>query len=380
MKVLHIIHTFLTPTMTFVYNEVSDLSNFVDVTICCMERKEETKFPFEKIEKIDTGFRYERGINSIKRRLGLGNADIWKSATIEFERIIEKVKPDVIHCQFGTMLIFLRRHFKKIDIPIVVSYHGFDASSRFNDPTYVKATKKYLDSNVYPIFVSNDMRNRFVDQQIDFKNESILYYGTDVEFFTRENYNQPNDFTFLQVSSLSEKKGHLYTVRAFGILIKKLKEKNLKLPRLILGGKGPLENEIIEEIEKLDIQDHVKLSGMLTNLQVKSHMENASCFIHHSITSKSGNKEGIPNVIMEAMAMELPVLSSYHSGIPELVEHEVNGFLTQEKDVTTMSDQMGQIMNWGLKKENREKVVDLFEKKKRTQKLIEIYKKAITRN
>ena len=102
-------------------------------------------------------------------------------------------------------------------------------------------------------------------------------------------------------------------------------------------------------------------------------MDVADVFVHHSITSKKGDQEGIPNALVEAMAMEMPVLTTFHSGIPELVSHGVNGFLCEENDVLTYSEQMDQIYNWGYRKENRDLIEKKFSLKKHIDKLNEMY-------
>ena len=71
--------------------------------------------------------------------------------------------------------------------------------------------------------------------------------------------------------------------------------------------------------------------------------------------------------------MEMPILSSYHSGIPEAVAHNVNGMLSKEKDLNTFSLQMKQILNWGYKIDNREKVIEKFQLSKHLEKLNNFY-------
>ena len=80
---------------------------------------------------------------------------------------------------------------------------------------------------------------------------------------------------------------------------------------------------------------------------------------------------------MEAMAMELPVLSSYHSGIPELVTDGVNGYLVNERDIDTYALRMADIISWGKMKVNREVIADEFEIKKHIAKLEAFYLKII---
>ena len=62
-------------------------------------------------------------------------------------------------------------------------------------------------------------------------------------------------------------------------------------------------------------------------------MSSADIYLAPCITAKSGDQEGIPNVLKEAMLLEVPVIATRHSGIPELVSDKVSGFLADEKDV-----------------------------------------------
>ena len=80
---------------------------------------------------------------------------------------------------------------------------------------------------------------------------------------------------------------------------------------------------------------------------------------------------------MEAMAMELPVISTYHSGIPELVEDGVNGYLVPERDIDQYAEKLQQILQWDYASKNREKVIELFEKEKHCQLLQQFYRNVI---
>jgi len=102
-------------------------------------------------------------------------------------------------------------------------------------------------------------------------------------------------------------------------------------------------------------------------------MDEAHAFLHHSVTAANGDTEGMPNAIMEAMAMELPVISTYHSGIPELVEDGVNGYLVQEKDVEAYAYRLSAIMTWPLQPANREKIMDICEIGGHARQLTRIY-------
>ena len=79
---------------------------------------------------------------------------------------------------------------------------------------------------------------------------------------------------------------------------------------------------------------------------------------------------------MEAMALELPVITTWHSGIPELVEDGLNGFLIEEKDVDTYAEKMEEILSWGLIPENREVILKTFSLDVHMNKLLNLYASA----
>ena len=95
---------------------------------------------------------------------------------------------------------------------------------------------------------------------------------------------------------------------------------------------------------------------------------------------ENGDEEGIPNAIMEAMAMKLPILSTFHAGIPELVEHGVNGLLCEEKDIDSLATQMLEIQSWGKLDKNRQKIIDEFNYESHNKKLLEFYNQVIMNN
>ena len=84
-------------------------------------------------------------------------------------------------------------------------------------------------------------------------------------------------------------------------------------------------------------------------------------------------KEGIPNAIMEAMAMELPVISTWHAGIPELVEDGVNGYLIEERNVEAYAKRMLDILHWKRIPANRFKIIEKFSIESHYKELTNIY-------
>lgn len=382
MRILCFVKTFANPTLTFIYNEIQELSKHNEVLVVTLERRNADIFPFKRVQEIS----YEKAYFPQKIMQKLQFADIeWsfrsKFIRTQIEAIIQDFKPDVIHTHFGYESWYFLENFKNINnIPIVISFHGFDASHKLSSKRYRETLLKWNnDANVNFIFVSKFMLQNLQNKiGTTINRANILYYGTDVAFFSR-NKNLQNDNIlktpkiFLQISSFAEKKGHEFTVKAFRIFVEKYKLSENEV-QLVFAGEGTLKDQIIDLVQSLQLQQYIHFVGLVNHLKAKALMQEAHFFVHHSVTSdKIGDMEGIPNALMEAMTMELPVISTYHSGISELVEDGVNGYLVPERNIEEYAEKLHQIMDWNYVPQNREKVVNQFEKGIHRQLLQEIY-------
>src|SRR5690606_4974950 len=133
---------------------------------------------------------------------------------------------------------------------------------------------------------------------------------------------------FIQVSNFREKKGHIYTIQAFE------KIRNHFQFKLTFVGKKDKEFErLYEKVSSSPIFDRIEFIDGLDRNGVKDFLERSHYFIHNSVTSKLNDQEGIPNAVMEAMSMELPILTTCHAGLPELDDNDVDIFFSKEKDI-----------------------------------------------
>ena len=379
LKILVFIETFAPPTYTFIYNELITLSQNNDVLVITTNRQNERLFPFEKV--IEFPF-YENKLDfKIRKTLRARDFEIGstkKSFAKKINKVVNSFLPDVIHCHFGYESWLFLHNFPIGKTPIFLHFHGFDASHKLKSERYCKTLNRIFSRpDVTPIFVSHFMHQnieKHLNQKVDKWN--LLYYGTDCDFFTRSQDAMPKSpFVFLQISSFAEKKGHEFTIKAFKLFIDENPNTTCKL---ILAGDGILKNEIENLVQTIDIQQFVEFKGLVNRQEAKALMENAHCFVHHSVTSYPvGDMEGIPNALMEAMSMQLPVLSTYHSGIPELVEDGVHGYLVQERDVAAYAEAMQKILTWDYLPQSRAKVQAQFEKQQHGALLESYYKRAI---
>ncbi len=115
--------------------------------------------------------------------------------------------------------------------------------------------------------------------------------------------------------------------------------------RLILGGDGVLLNSCKNLAKGLKYEKYIEFKGVMTLLEIKKELSLANVFVQHSIIADDGDMEGTPLSILEASAAGLPVISTNHGGIPDVVINCITGFLVNEHDVDGMAESMIKILN-----------------------------------
>src|SRR5262249_36742841 len=140
-------------------------------------------------------------------------------------------------------------------------------------------------------------------------------------------------FTILCVASLSDYKGQTYLVDACSLL----RRRGIDF-RCLLIGEGDCREEIETQIRGLHLEHQIQLLGWKPHHEVREFMEGADVVVLPSVCTVSGKKEGIPVALMEALAMEVPAVSTSISGIGELVQDEQTGLLVPERDPIALAN------------------------------------------
>lgn len=134
-------------------------------------------------------------------------------------------------------------------------------------------------------------------------------------------------FTILCIGTMYEVKGHTYLIDACRLL----KEDGVDFVCSLVGD-GPFRQALLEQVEQSDLTERVLFHGQLTRWEVVELLKKVDVLALPSIPTSNGRREGIPVVLMEAMASGVPVVASGISGIPELIENEVSGLLVRPRD------------------------------------------------
>jgi glycosyltransferase involved in cell wall biosynthesis len=136
------------------------------------------------------------------------------------------------------------------------------------------------------------------------------------------------------IGRLCEQKGQLLLLEA----VKSLAEAGYSFS-LVLAGDGPMRSELEQRIKSYGLTDIVKITGWISSEQVRELISASRGMVLPSFA------EGLPVVIMEAMALKKPVISTYVAGIPELVQHGENGWLVPAGDVEQLVLSMRQLLD-----------------------------------
>lgn len=161
-----------------------------------------------------------------------------------------------------------------------------------------------------------------------------IYHGIDLKLFApAEERTAQDPPLILAVGRFVEKKGFVHLVEA----CRRLKDEGVNFRCRIIGGFAEYAERVQESIDRLDLKDTVSLHHAVTQEELKKIYETASLFVLPCVITDDGDRDGIPNVMVEALAMGVPVISTNISGIPELIGDRETGLLVPPRDPQTLA-------------------------------------------
>jgi colanic acid/amylovoran biosynthesis glycosyltransferase len=288
-------------------------------------------------------------------------------------------KFDIIHCHFGPNGI-IGAQLKKLGIPgkIITTFHGYDMSTFLLIKGLDIYKDLFLNGELF-LPISENWKRKLIELDCDEKKIAVHRMGIDLKKFKYLKRNiKPNESVkILTIGRLVEKKGYEYAIRAIARVTDI--DKHISY---IIGGDGPLRKKLEDLITELNINDYVKIMGAVDQNEVLRLYEQAHFMVLPSITAKNGDKEGIPVVLMESSAIGLPVISTYHSGIPEVIDNGKSGFLVPEKDVCALAEKIEYLVKhpeiWEEMGNNGRKIIEeRYDIKKLNRQLVDIYQNLI---
>jgi glycosyltransferase involved in cell wall biosynthesis len=228
---------------------------------------------------------------------------------------------------------------QQLNLPLVVHFHGFDLSVRRVMERYASDYSEMFRQANGLISVSRAMQRKLIEMGAP--PEKVYYNpcGVNCEQFGGASPGSAEPLV-LTVGRFVEKKGPQLTLAAFARVL----QLNPKA-RLRMIGDGPLLQACRKLSHNLAIDHAVTFLGSQPHSFVAEEMRRVRLFAQHSIEATSGDSEGTPVAILEAGASGLPVVSTYHGGIPDVVIDNETGLLVKERDVEGMAYQMHRLLS-----------------------------------
>jgi len=256
----------------------------------------------------------------------------------KFSRIIEQYNIKLLHAHFSTDALEVLPLKRKFNLPMITSCYGYDVSSfPRNKLNRLRLIKLFKECDVF-LVLSQDMKRDLLNLGCEENKVIIHHIGVNTEKFcpANDDSNMKKRIRFLSVGFLTEKKGFFVLIDA----LNKLFKKGFVDIDLVILGQGKLKEKIMQHINNLNLTNKVKIVKTTSKHDVIAEYRKADVFVLASHTASNGDKEGTPTVLLEAQAVGLPVISTFHAGIPEAVLDNKSGFLVPERDSEALAEKM----------------------------------------
>jgi colanic acid/amylovoran biosynthesis glycosyltransferase len=245
---------------------------------------------------------------------------------------------DVVLAQFGTLgrTAERLRRLGAFSAPLATIWRGYDLTRIVRQHGRAHY-RELVARGELMLPLSEHFRGLLRELGCPEHRQVIHHVGVDVDRFEfAPRRLAPGDTVrIVTVCRLVEKKGLPFALRALA----EARARGLTFEYHLVGD-GPLRSEIEALRAQLGLAACVTLHGPRTRDQVQTILAGAHMFLSPSVTGKDGDQEGTPTAIMEAMAAGLPVLSTLHAGIPEVVADGVSGFVVPEWDVAALVERL----------------------------------------
>jgi len=229
-----------------------------------------------------------------------------------------KINPDIIHAQGLSMGIPAYIFKKFFNIPYIMWGRGSDVY--LNHKNIEKLLlKKVINNSCSVIALTNYMRKILI-KTYGYENIHVIHNGIEINRLNNKKYSN-KEINILFVGSLRKVKGVEFLIKAMEIAVK-----NKNDLRLIIVGDGVERNYLNSLTKNLGLCNNIEFTGQISNKSVYNYMNNSDIFVLPSLS------EGFPNVLLEAMAFGLPIVTTNFKGSEEIITNDKNGFIVESKN------------------------------------------------
>ena len=326
---------FLPPSETFIQDHLLKLPSWTPVAVTTRRVPGGLEVPGILVVDASAPRLRARARRAVARRLG---ADEGRLRDLVLADALRQQHVDVVHAHFGPDAALVRASARGVGLPLVATFHGYDATLRPEvlrewpaGALLVDRWTELVRDAAAIITVSGYLRKELVARGADAQRLHVIPCGVDTG--TMSWSAPPADGGLLFVGRLVEKKGCADLLEALSSLANP--------PRLRIIGDGPLRAELEERARALRVE--AEFLGVRDSGEVIDAMREASIVAMPSRRAANGDCEGLPVVSLEASALGRPVVGYRHSGLVESVIDQETGLLAEEGDVRGLAELLNRL-------------------------------------
>ncbi len=331
--------TYLKPEMQSIYRQVSNIREFTNIVLC-EQIQHLDQFPHHPIHKLTKLLTPRPKGNFLLRFWFKYIVRQWPPPCVinklppgphfgyDLVKVLRDQQIDLVHVYYGHKAVKYLDMLLHWGGPWVVSFHGVDVAKFVDQPGYKEDLIRVFAHAKLVLARSQSLLEELRALGCPAAKLRLNHTPIPLDNFTPTVRVAPEDgaWRLVQASRLIPKKGLFTTLEALHSLLP-----DFPKLRFTLCGTGPEKEAVLARCQALGLQDHVTIKGWLSQTDLATEYHQSHVFLHPSETTESNDQEGIPNSMLEAMATGLPVLATYHGGIPEAVTDGQDGLLVPEK-------------------------------------------------
>lgn len=392
-RVAFILPEFPNLTGTFYMNEIAEVRKQMKACVLAIQRGEQTQDVSDALLK-DACF-LEEGEKSVfvdhlvaaaRRPLGYVRALVLALRGRRFgmlkrfrlmpfwARYLTRCGYTIMHAHFADLATEAAMMLARLTgIPFSFSAHAYDI---YIDPRWMR--RKVREAKF--VLTCTEYNRQYMLEHLIRSEDGPLYrqyHGLDVTKFQpseRPARKKGDEMTLLSIGRMVEKKGMIYLVRACALLA----DRGVNF-RLIMVGEGPLRKELEACVREMGLQDRATFPGALRHEQLVPVYQESDCYVLPCVVLPNGDRDGIPNTIAEAMCMEVPVVSTRISGIPEFLRDGETGLAVDEHSAPAVAEAVTRLyedpeLAGRLAKAAHAQILDEFDVAKNSMMLVRLFR------
>ena len=339
LSVLHSCPVWLPQTQTWLYNQVRALPGDIESHVACLRAENLDQFPHPRVHAFCRGSMWAYRSEALLRRLGLPLQPYWLA------RIAQRCEVALLHSHFGNMGWFNLKIARRLRIPHVVTFYGLDVDFLPQQDRRWHARYRELFAEVDAVLCEGPhMASRILAHGCAQSKVRVHHLGVDlgaIAFRPRIRLSG-EPFRVLIAGAFREKKGIPYALEALGKL-----QHDVALKITIVGDDGdePRGREekrrILDVIQRHGLGSRVRMLGFQPHARLQEEAYRHHVFLSPSIHAEDGDSEGgAPVSIIEMAASGMPVVSTTHCDIPEIITDGSSGLLAPERDVIGLVERL----------------------------------------